>query len=73
MKQRRLRRCVRGRPPPGCSPGPPISQTWLKVRGQQGQRAQGFHQQSFVERSRFLKSGDGRWLYQNGEQEWKQQ
>ena len=48
-------------------------QTWLKVRGQQGQRAQGFHQQSFVERSRFLRDVGGRWLYVDGEQDWVQQ
>ncbi len=44
-------------------------QTWFKVRGQKGQRAQGFHTQSFTEDSRFLRV-DGRWLYVNGEQTW---
>lgn len=46
--------------------------TYFKVCGQQGQRSKGFHQQSFVERSRFLKGEDGRWLYVDGKQEWKQ-
>jgi len=45
-------------------------QTWFKVKGQKGQRAQGFHTQSFVERSRFLREG-GRWLYVDGDQDWK--
>ncbi len=46
-------------------------QTYFKVRGQQGQRSQGFHVQTFVEKSRFLKV-DGAWLYENGEQDWDQ-
>lgn len=46
-------------------------QTYFKVKGQQGQRSQGFHTQSFVEKSRFLKSSDGVWLYENGEQDWE--
>ena len=46
-------------------------QTWFKVRGQQGQRAQGWHTQSIKERSRFLRDG-GRWQYVDGEQEWNQ-
>lgn len=37
---------------------------------QMGQRPQGSFQQSFVERSRFLRH-DGRWLYVDGEQDWK--
>ncbi|PRW58549.1 pre translocase subunit [Chlorella sorokiniana] len=45
-------------------------QAWFKNQGQMGQRAQGWHTQTFVERSRFLKEG-GRWLYVDGEQEWK--
>ena len=48
-------------------------QTWFKVKGQQGKRAQGWVTQSFVEKSRFLKDNStGRWLYLDGEQEWKQ-
>jgi len=47
--------------------------TYFKVVGQQGQRAQGFHTQSFIERSRFLRrSSDGAWLYVDGEQDWQQ-
>lgn len=46
-------------------------QTYFKTKGQVGQRAQGWHTQSFVEKSRFLKGEDGRWLYVDGEQEWK--
>jgi SEC-C motif domain protein len=46
-------------------------QTWFKVRGQMGQRAQGWVTQSFVERSRFLRDESGRWLYVDGEQDWK--
>lgn len=46
-------------------------QTYFKVKGQQGQRSQGFHTQSFIEKSRFLKSSDGAWLYENGEQDWE--
>jgi hypothetical protein len=37
-------------------------QAWFKNRGQLGQRAQGWHTQTFVERSRFLREG-GKWLY----------
>ena len=39
------------------------------MRGQLGQRKQGFHTQTFVERSRFLRE-DGRWLYVDGDQKW---
>eukprot|EP00890_Picochlorum_soloecismus_P004202 jgi/Picsp_1/4783/NSC_02151-R1_sec-c motif domain protein len=47
--------------------------TYFKVVGQRGQRAQGFHTQSFIERSRFLRrSSDGAWSYVDGEQEWQQ-
>jgi SEC-C motif-containing protein len=46
-------------------------QTWFKTKGQQGQRAQGWTTQSFVEKSRFLKGADGKWLYVDGEQDWK--
>lgn len=46
-------------------------QTYFKVRGQQGQRSQGFHVQTFIEKSRFLRV-DGQWLYENGEQDWDQ-
>ena len=47
--------------------------TYFKVVGQQGQRAQGFHTQSFIERSRFLRRpSDGAWLYVDGEQDWQQ-
>lgn len=47
-------------------------QTWFKVVKQIGQRQQGWHTQTFVERSRFLRDGEsGRWLYVEGEQEWK--
>lgn len=46
-------------------------QTYFKVRGQQGQRSQGFHTQTFIEKSRFLRV-DGMWLYENGEQDWEQ-
>ncbi|EFN59379.1 hypothetical protein CHLNCDRAFT_137852 [Chlorella variabilis] len=45
-------------------------QAWFKNRGQLGQRAQGWHTQTFVERSRFLRE-DGKWLYVDGEQDWK--
>ncbi|KAL4420020.1 hypothetical protein ABPG77_001270 [Micractinium sp. CCAP 211/92] len=45
-------------------------QAWFKNVGQMGQRAQGWHTQTFVERSRFLRH-DGRWLYVDGEQDWK--
>jgi uncharacterized protein YchJ len=45
-------------------------QTFFKVRQQQGQRAQGFHTQTFIEKSRFLKEGD-RWLYVDGDQDWE--
>ena len=46
-------------------------QTWFKVKGQQGQRAQGWHTQSFIEKSRFLRdSSTGKWLYVDGEQDW---
>jgi SEC-C motif-containing protein len=45
-------------------------QTYFKVGGQKGQRAQGWYTQSFVEDSRFLKE-DGKWLYVDGTQEWK--
>lgn len=46
-------------------------QTYFKVRGQQGQRAQGWHTQSFVEKSRFLRDEQtGKWLYVDGEQDW---
>ena len=45
-------------------------QAWFKTRGQLGQRAQGSHTQSFVERSRFLREA-GRWLYVDGDQEWE--
>lgn len=38
-------------------------QAWFKNVGQLGQRAQGFHTQTFVERSRFLRTEAGRWLY----------
>lgn len=34
----------------------------FKNKGQLGQRAQGWHTQSFVEQSRFLRE-DGKWLY----------
>eukprot|EP00887_Chlorella_sp_A99_P005389 scaffold1.g5389.t1 len=44
--------------------------TWFKVRGQEGQRAQGAYTQTFVEHSHFKREG-GRWLYVNGEQDWK--
>lgn len=53
------------------SPHPPAHQTWFKTQGQMGQRAQGWHTQAFVERSRFLKNDSGRWLYVDGEQEWQ--
>ena len=47
-------------------------QAWFKTRGQLGQRAQGSHTQSFVERSRFLRDGaGGRWLYVDGDQDWQ--
>jgi SEC-C motif-containing protein len=46
-------------------------QTYFKTKGQVGQRAQGWHTQSFVEKSRFLKGTDGKWLYVDGEQDWK--
>jgi len=46
-------------------------QTYFKTKGQIGQRAQGWHTQSFVEKSRFLKGSDGTWLYVDGEQDWK--
>lgn len=51
-----------------CSPRQPSArlpaypQAWFKNVGQMGQRAQGWHTQTFVERSRFLRH-DGRWLY----------
>ncbi|KAI3433644.1 hypothetical protein D9Q98_003453 [Chlorella vulgaris] len=48
---------------PGC-------RAWFKTRDQLGQRAQGFHTQTFVERSRFLKEA-GKWLYVDGEQDWE--
>ena len=38
-------------------------QAWFKNQKQMGQRAQGFHTQTFVERSRFLRTEGGRWLY----------
>jgi uncharacterized protein YchJ len=38
-------------------------QAWFKNVGQLGQRAQGFHTQTFVERSRFLRTEAGKWLY----------
>lgn len=46
-------------------------QVWFKNVQQDGQRPQGWHTQTFVERSRFLKDS-GRWLYVDGEQDWKQ-
>lgn len=46
-------------------------QAFFKVRGQKGSRPQGWHTQSFTERSRFLRE-DGRWLYVDGDQEWKE-
>ncbi|PSC68836.1 zinc chelation isoform B [Micractinium conductrix] len=46
-------------------------QAWFKNVQQLGQRAQGFNKQTFVERSRFLRQG-GKWLYVDGEQDWKQ-
>jgi SEC-C motif-containing protein len=47
-------------------------QVWFKVTKQIGQRQQGWHTQTFVERSRFLRDGEsGRWLYVEGEQDWK--
>lgn len=49
---------------------PPNQQAWFKNRNQMGQRAQGWHTQTFVERSRFLKQGN-RWLYVDGDQDWK--
>lgn len=45
-------------------------QVYFKVRKQQGSRAQGFHVQTFIEKSRFLKEG-GKWLYVDGEQDWE--
>ncbi len=45
-------------------------QAWFKTIDQLGQRAQGWHTQTFVERSRFLREG-GKWLYVDGEQDWK--
>lgn len=45
-------------------------QVYFKVRKQQGSRAQGFHVQTFVEKSRFLRE-DGRWLYVDGKQDWE--
>ena len=47
-------------------------QTYFKVKEQMGQRAQGFHTQSFIEKSRFLRGSDGKWLYVDGEQDWKE-
>lgn len=46
-------------------------QTWFKVKGQQGKRAQGWKTQSFVEKSKFRKDASGQWLYLDGEQDWK--
>ena len=45
-------------------------QVYFKVKKQQGSRAQGFHVQTFVEKSRFLRE-DGKWLYVDGEQDWE--
>jgi uncharacterized protein YchJ len=45
-------------------------QAFFKVRGQRGQRAQGFHTQSFRERSRFLRQGE-KWLFIEGDQDWE--
>ena len=54
------------------APPPARSQTYFKVKGQLGQRKQGFHTQTFVERSRFLRK-DGRWLYVDGDQNWNKE
>ena len=51
-------RRLRCRPVASCL----LLQAWFKNRGQLGQRAQGWHTQTFVERSRFLRE-DGKWLY----------
>ncbi len=45
-------------------------QVYFKVKKQQGSRAQGFHVQTFVEKSKFLRE-DGKWLYVDGEQDWE--
>jgi SEC-C motif-containing protein len=52
------------------SEGTVTFQTYFKVRGQQGQRSQGFHVQTFIEKSTFLKE-DGKWLYVDGDQDWE--
>lgn len=46
----------------GLVPLPACTQAWFKNVHQMGQRAQGWHTQTFVERSRFLRH-NGRWLY----------
>lgn len=60
-----VRHCCLPRPPSTAS-----NKLRFKNRQQQGQRAQGWHTQTFVEKSRFLRE-DGKWLYVDGEQDWK--